>query len=556
MNVMKRVGILLQSIKCNRYLYEMINDLSQNSEIELFFLLNNSKDKKSSLLNKIKQKGFMDFLSYLFFKIVIILEFKTLSVFLKNIKKHYKILNIDTLIDNNSLYLNPNFSKSWIFVQYPIEDIKNIKSLKLDLIIRGNAEGIFRGDILHSSKEGILSFHHGDNRWNRGGPAGFWEVYQRRATTGFIIQILSEELDGGEVIFRSDIATKRSYTENISFLYTESYPFMSKIVLDYAKNNSLPTREEPIPYSGNILKVPTLLETVKYILNSFSIFSIYFIRRFILQKRDRWSVSFIKKDWNNAVLRKGVEIKTPNNRFFADPFIVTRNGKNICFVEDYSYSSKIGSISAIEILNEKNYKILGSVIKEPFHMSFPYIFEYKDELYMVPETSQAKSIRVYKSINFPMKWEYQKDLFKDVNATDTIIFKYNSMWWMMFSSSITGKNYNSQLVTYYTKSDPINGVWIAHTKNPIVNSSAISRNGGIMGLNNNRLIRGRQKQGFNIYGASLSLSEIIELTPSSFKEEEICQISPNFLPDIKGIHHLHSNGEYTVYDYFRNERLS
>ena len=548
---MKKIGVLLNSTISNRYFYKIIEELSNNSDIELVFLLNSSKNKKNGFIKKILSNS----ISYLFFKIVITIEFKILSILFKDIKEHYKKESIKPFIGGNILNLNPIFSKSGLFVHYPLEDIENIQALELDLIIRGNAEGIFKGDILNSSKEGILSFHHGDNRWNRGGPAGFWEVYQKRATTGFIIQILSEELDGGKVIFRSNIATKRSYTENIAFLYNESYPLMSKLIIDYAINGSLPIAEKPIPYSGTILKVPNLLETFIYILNSFYIFSTYFIKRFVIQKRDRWSIAFIKKDWDSTVLRKGIEIKTPQNRFFADPFIVKRDGKTVCFVEDYSYKTKLGSISAVEILDENNYNILGYVIKEPFHMSFPYIFEYKDELYMVPETSKAKSIRLYKCIEFPMKWEYQKDLFADMNATDTMIFYHNNMWWMMFSHSITGKNYNSQLVAYYTKSDPINGKWIAHKNNPLINDSQISRNGGIMGLNSNRIIRGRQKQGFNIYGASLTLAEITDLTTSSFSEKEICQITPDFFPNLKGNHHFHSNGEYTVYDYFRNERL-
>ena len=188
-------------------------------------------------------------------------------------------------------------------------------------------------------------------------------------------------------------------------------------------------------------------------------------------------------------------------------------------------------------------------------MSFPYIFRYKDELYMVPETSKAKSIRLYKCIDFPTKWEYQKDIFKDINATDSMIFYHNSIWWIFFTTSITGKNYNSHLVAYYTKSDPINGKWTPHKKNPLISDSTIARNGGILGLDRGVVIRARQRQSFNIYGASLSLAEITELTPELFNEKEICQILPNFLPDIKGIHQIDSNEKYTVYDYLRNRNL-
>jgi len=550
---MKRVGILLQSKECNGYFYKIVEDLSNSSEVELFFLLNSPKGKTKSFVQKLKEKGLKDLLSYIFFKLVVIVEFSLLSMIFKNIKQHKKMESIDKFIDNNILYLAPIFSKSGLFVKYPDKDIESIKSLKLDLMIRGNAKGIFRGDILYSSKEGILSFHHGDNRYNRGGPAGFWEVYQQRPSTGFIIQILSEELDGGAVVFRSDIATKRSYTENLVALYRESYPFMSKVIFEYLSNGKLPSIEEPIPYSGKILKVPTPLISLIYSIKTFNIFLTFFVKRVIFNKRDRWSVSFVKRDWNNVVLRKGIEIKNPKNHFFADPFVVSRDGRTICFVEDYSYKTKMGSISAIEIFDNNSYKVLGSVLNESFHLSYPYIFEYKDELYMVPESSKAKSIRLYKSIEFPMKWEYQKDLFQNINATDSVIFYYNNLWWILFSYSITGQNYNSQLLAYYTD-NPINGKWIPHSCNPIVNDSTISRNGGVI-LRGNRVIRARQKQGFNIYGASLTLSEIIELSPSSFKEEEIAEINPDFFSDIKGIHHFYSNGEYTVYDYFRSARV-
>ena len=358
---MKRIGILLKSMECDRYLYQNIQELTKNSKIELFFLLTNKSEKKSSIYQKslslIKNRGLYYFISLLIFKIVTILEFKFLSILLKNIREHYSHKHINELVNNNLLYLNPNFSNSGLSVSYPLEDIEKIKALKLDLIIRGNADGIFRGDILNSSKDGIISFHHGDNRWNRGGPAGFWEVYKKMDTTGFIIQILSEELDGGDVLFRANIPTKSSYIENIVYLYQESYPYMLKILNDYAKNGTLPKAEEPLPYSGNILKLPTAIETTLYSIKTFNIYFILLIKKYILKRKDRWSVAFTKKSWREAVLRKGIEIKNPKNRFFADPFIITIDNRTVCFVEDYSYNTKIGSISAIEIFDNNQYKI-------------------------------------------------------------------------------------------------------------------------------------------------------------------------------------------------------
>jgi len=74
---------------------------------------------------------------------------------------------------NDITYLNPIFSNSGLIVSYYEEEIEKIKSLNLDIIIRGNASGIFKGGIIKSAKAGIISFHYGDNRWNRGGPPAF-----------------------------------------------------------------------------------------------------------------------------------------------------------------------------------------------------------------------------------------------------------------------------------------------------------------------------------------------------------------------------------------------
>ena len=44
--------------------------------------------------------------------------------------------------------------------------------MNLDILLYCGS-GILHGDILKSSRYGVLSIHHGDNNNNRGGPPGF-----------------------------------------------------------------------------------------------------------------------------------------------------------------------------------------------------------------------------------------------------------------------------------------------------------------------------------------------------------------------------------------------
>ncbi len=86
------------------------------------------------------------------------------------------------------------------------EDVGTIREQNLDVLVRLGFR-ILRGDVLHAAKAGVWSFHHGDNRVNRGGPAGFWEVMLEWPRTGSILQILNEDLDNGFILDRSWAST-------------------------------------------------------------------------------------------------------------------------------------------------------------------------------------------------------------------------------------------------------------------------------------------------------------------------------------------------------------
>ena len=411
---MKKIGVLLSSLSCKKYLYDTLEELALTKQVEFFFLINKKQRTRNGLLDKIKfalqRKGLSRTIELILFKVISILEYAILSSYFKVVKELKEMRDLKKFDISKTIFLEPLFSKSGIFVEYSNEDISNIKHLNLDIIIRGNAPGIFRGNMLSSSKKGIISFHHGDNRWNRGSPPGFWEVYLRLPSTGFVIQILTEKLDGGLVLFRGNVPTKRSFTENMANIFNISNPYLAKVIIDYIKNDSLPPFERKKPFNNKILLIPSLIKSILYVFKTFNLYFKEIIQKRILKQPYKWHVAFAQKSWDEADLKEGTKIKNIPNHFFAGPFIVKKNNRNICYVEDYSYLNKKGCITAIEIMDEKNYEILGPVIKEKYHMSFPFIFEYSKKLYMIPETLEAEAIRLYECTEYPLKWKYKKDL--------------------------------------------------------------------------------------------------------------------------------------------------
>lgn len=369
---MKKIGILLDSTMCSKYFFETVEEISKSDKVELYYIINEN-NKKNSIINKIKERlenyGLKRTIDLSFFKFINVIEHRVLSKFSLKVKEHYMFKDISSFNKENIVNIKPIFSSSGLIVRYLEEDIDKIRNLDLDLLVRDNATGIFKGDILNCTKQGILSFHHGDNTWNRGAPPGFWEVFKRKDLTGFIIQILTEKLDGGKVIFRGSVATKRTYFENVVNLYIESNQYLAKIILDYTKHNCLPDPEYSLPFSGKIYKAPTIEEPLLYLFKTVILFISLVFKRKILRKKEKWNVAFTPNVWNKAVLRTGIVVKNPPNHFYADPFVVKRENRTVCFVEDYLYEKNRGCISAIEIINDKEYKILGSVIEGPYHMS-------------------------------------------------------------------------------------------------------------------------------------------------------------------------------------------
>ena len=261
----------------------------------------------------------------------------------------------------------------------------------------------------------------------------------------------------------------------------------------------------------------------------------------------RWNVAFVRSSWRNAALCHASIIENPPGHYLADPFLISRKESNFCYVEDYDNLAKRGKITAYA-LGPLGVTYLGVAVEESFHLSYPYMFEYQDELYMCPETSENGDIRIYKCHDFPLVWKLEKIIMKNVLAVDTMLIEKDGKWWM-FTNIDPAKwgDFSLELCLYSAKS-PLEDEWIPHPGNPFHIDASRTRNGGLI-REGERIFRVAQAQGFDMYGRRCSVNEIIELNDQSFVEKRVCVISPAFKEGIVGTHHLHSNGNMTVVDF-------
>jgi len=531
-----KIGLLISSYSIDKHYYNLIKNLDKQEDVELVILHTINQFPKKSFLSKIKTLLFLRG-----FKLIDDIALQLLYKYEKFISKipNDSYLNIQDF-SLKKVNLNCDLSQSKIIIRYDDKEISKIKGLELDLIIKVNTQGIFKGKILKVSKLGIISIHNGDNRWNRGGPGGFWEVYHKKPSTGFIIQKLNDELDGGDVIYRGEFSTHKIFSKNHEYLYQSSVFYLNKVIDKIIRNKILPKSEDNFLYSGKLFFNPTFREVLIYFINV----HMHLIRSY-LTKKEEWSLRYTNKPINETSIRKFKIIKNQKNSWFADPFIFKKLGKNYFFVEEYFKDEKKACISCLEVNNEK-VEYLGKVIEEDFHLSYPFIFEYKEEVYIIPDSCNNRSIRLYKAIEFPMKWEYQYDLLKNISATDTNILFHNEKYWLFTSVDEQNQHRHESRLHIFHADNPLSHNWTEHKMSPVLHKNG-ARNGGRLKLGNN-LIRVGQKYGFQNYGESLEVYKVISLNENIYEEERINSIGTDFDDNITGIHHVDNNEDYIVVD--------
>jgi hypothetical protein len=238
-------------------------------------------------------------------------------------------------------------------------------------------------------------------------------------------------------------------------------------------------------------------------------------------------------------------LKNPPGCFSADPFVFSRQGQDFCFVEELNYRSGKGIIVCYSI-DDGSFQKLGTALEEQFHLSFPFIFQYDGEIYMCPETCHRRDVRVYKCVDFPLHWVFEKTLIDEIAAVDTIIFEKDAKWWLMTCVNPVGSGTEySELRVYFAES-PLSDRWMPHPGNPVLIDQVGARNGGFF-KEDNRFYRVSQLQGFDTYGAGVRINEITTLNEGAYAEQSVKEISPLDM-GVVGMHHLSKDGRTIAYD--------
>lgn len=204
------------------------------------------------------------------------------------------------------------------------------------------------------------------------------------------------------------------------------------------------------------------------------------------------------------------DVTDVNAEFIADPFITSDGSDFYMFFEVLDKSSNKGVIGLAKSKDGKEWLYDKVILEEEYHLSYPYVFKYNDEFYMIPESCGANAVFLYKTKNFPYEWEKECKLI-DGKFVDSSIFQFKDRWWMFASKS--GK-------LHLFLSDDLKKGWTEHPKSPLIsNNYNITRAGGMVVVDKDNIYRYAQ-DGKPNYGNAIRMVKIKKLTETEYEEDQ------------------------------------
>ena len=454
--------------------------------------------------------------------------------------------------------LIPTFSNECENVDFA--QLEEIKISKLDVLIQ-LCSSVPCGEIYDSARHGVWSYEIGKATVSGFEPGEGWDVLVSNKVTESVLRIRNSDSDPGVIAYKSYSTTNdRSIEDNASSILWKALYFIPRKLeeLHRVGKDEFYTRlrkENPVPADTETRKLEEP--------STWKFAALLWIK--LVQKTKRkWRVTFFLQQWflmykfgpMEAPIAEGLSrLMPPKDRFWADPFVVFRDNRYYIFFEECVLDDGNGIISVLALNQDGTFDSPVPVLSKNYHLSYPFIFEHEDELYMMPESCKNRTVDLYKCKKFPYEWEYCANLLNGRRLVDPTLLFWNDRWWL-FANSVCNDNASTwdELHLYFSDS-LFSENWIEHPKNPIVSDVRSARPAGKIYSRDGRLYRPSQNSSGH-YGYGLNISEICTLSETDYEEKIVERIEPAPDGEILSIHTLNYDHGLIVADAQRWRRKS
>lgn len=226
--------------------------------------------------------------------------------------------------------------------------------------------------------------------------------------------------------------------------------------------------------------------------------------------------------------------------FVADPFMIHAKPW-FMFFEVLRRDTNLGEIGLATSNNGLVWRYEQIVLREQFHLSYPYVFGWQGVTYMIPETLGASAVCLYRADEFPFRWSLVTRLIEGQYADPSVVL-FNDQWWLFVCST----PYQHDTLRLFF-ADELTGPWREHPKSPIVSGDMHrARPAGRILIRDNYLVRFAQDC-VPRYGSQVRAFDIFGLTKTDYLEVQN-PASPILKPsgagwNARGMHHVDAHEE-------------
>ena len=426
-----------------------------------------------------------------------------------------------------------------LFNEVPvIEEVNKVAEFNLDLLMNF-ASTEWNRRVSNSAKHGVWFHTFGD-------AAGFREVIDDDPMTHLSLKSLRGETE--DVIYYSTSPTLGRFSVglNNNNCYWKAAAFMARAVRDLQSGDKFASERcavAPLRERSNLGTPSNAAMSGMFLKLTGRAAARVFEK---LTSINQWIVAyrFDREEFKYLI--------PPVGRFWADPFQIKVDGRYYIFFEDYVNSMGRAHIAVVEV--DRNGIVSGptEVLKLDCHLSYPFVFEWQGDYFMIPETGERDVVELYRASSFPFKWEPVKVLLEARSPVDATLAEVNGQWLMFVNIEEEGVAVNWDELHLYFADSPL-GPWTPHERNPIVSDVRSARPAGRIFRSNGLLCRPSQDSSLR-YGYATIINIVTEISASTYKEAPILKINPDWDNDIIGVHTLNMLDEVTVIDCLMKRR--
>lgn len=224
--------------------------------------------------------------------------------------------------------------------------------------------------------------------------------------------------------------------------------------------------------------------------------------------------------WQSYTWYEGKEVKLAGfgkrakhrELFCADPFLFHYQDANWLFYETVNKAGK-GMLGVLKEIDGA-WVDQGIVLEEPFHLSYPQVFEHEGRVYMIPESCDfgKGNVSLYTTDSFPFGWRKVQTLI-DKPFADATVLHHEGYWYM---ACYTIPPHETAELWH---APTLFGPWERHPQWRNINqSNRLRRCGGSYIRRGKELYRVAQDCNGPLYGKRLFKVKVNKISPTEYDE--------------------------------------